>query len=255
MKFSDLGLSEKTIQVIDELGINDPTTVQKNVIPSILEGKDIFTIAPQGCGKTVSYIFPLINIIAKKNGQNILIITPDSEQAAIVSDYLAVFNKYHEAVEAESKEGGEDINNEANVIIGSPDLLLDLTKDNRIDLSKTNILVVDDIHLIKKNGQMKNLDKVLSMLPTNKQNIVYTNRRARDTQAILDKILKSAPTEIKIDKTKEQEAGNKTSNRNSYKPVATQKDEEAFKLIDKYKSFEGKTPDFLINKGIVVAEN
>ena len=255
MKFSDLGLSEKTIQVIDELGINDPTTVQKNVIPSILEGKDVFTIAPKGCGKTVSYVFPLIDIIAKKNGQNILIITPDSEQSAIVSDYLAVFNKYHEATEAAPKEGFDDIAGEANVIIGSPDLLLELAKDNRIDLSKTNILAVDDIHLIKKNGQMKNLDKVLSLLPANKQNIVYTNRRARDTQAILDKILKSAPTEIKIDKTKEQEAENKPSGRTFYKPAATQKDEEALKLIDKHKSFEGKTPHFLINKGIVVAEN
>ena len=52
MNFYDLGLSEKTIQAIDEFGIKEPTTVQSDVIPSILQGKDVFTIAPGGCGKT-----------------------------------------------------------------------------------------------------------------------------------------------------------------------------------------------------------
>ena len=84
MNFSDLGLSEKTIQAIDEFGIKEPTTVQTDVIPSILQGKDVFTIAPVGCGKTMSYVFPLIDIISSNNsdkgssGKNILIVTPDS---------------------------------------------------------------------------------------------------------------------------------------------------------------------------------
>ena len=59
MNFSDLGLSEKTIQAIDEFGIKEPTTVQTDVIPSILQGKDVFTIAPAGCGKTMCYFLPL----------------------------------------------------------------------------------------------------------------------------------------------------------------------------------------------------
>lgn len=67
MNFSDLGLSEKTIQAIDEFGIKEPTTVQTDVIPSILQGKDVFTIAPAGCGKTMSYVFPLIDIISSNN--------------------------------------------------------------------------------------------------------------------------------------------------------------------------------------------
>ena len=70
MGFKDLGLNEKTIQAIEDLGYEEPTTVQKDVIPSILEGKDIFTIAPAACGKTCAYIFPLIDIISQKAGQN-----------------------------------------------------------------------------------------------------------------------------------------------------------------------------------------
>lgn len=211
MNFSDLGLSEKTIQAIDEFGIKEPTTVQTDVIPSILQGKDVFTIAPAGCGKTMSYVFPLIDIISSNNsdkgssGKNILIVTPDSAQSVKVSDRLAVFNKYHEINEATIKDRDEDIDNEANVIIGSPDLLLDIAAEGRVDLSKTNILVVDDINLIKKQKQLPNLEKILEMLPADKQNIVYTNRRSRETQGVLDKILK-APEEIKVDKTKEQEA-------------------------------------------------
>ena len=152
MNFYDLGLSEKTIKAIDEFGIKEPTTVQSDVIPSILQGKDVFTIAPGGCGKTTSYVFPLIDIISrKKPNDNILIITPDSEQAVVASDRLAIFNKYHEINEATIKNKDEEISDEANVIIGSPDLLVDLVEENKIDLSNVTILVVDDINLIKKN--------------------------------------------------------------------------------------------------------
>ncbi|MFR8205350.1 MAG: DEAD/DEAH box helicase [Alphaproteobacteria bacterium] len=187
MNFLELGLSEQTVRAIEEFGIQEPTTVQSDVIPSILEGKDVFTIAPQGCGKTMSYVFPLVDIISTKGAQNILIITPNSEQSVITSDRLAIFNKYHSINEATIKDGEEDIDNEANVIIGSPDLLVEIVENGKIDLSKTNILVVDDINLIKKNKQLDNLEKVLAMLPSEKQNIVYTNRRSRETQEVLEK--------------------------------------------------------------------
>lgn len=260
MNFLDLGLSDKTIQAIDEFGIKEPTTVQADVIPSILQGKDVFTIAPQGCGKTFSYVFPLIDIISAKGGQNILIITPDSEQSVIVSDRLSIFNKYHEINEATIKDKDEDIDNEANVIIGSPDLLVDIVEDGKIDLSKTNILIVDDINLIKKNKQLENLEKILELLPTDKQNIVYTNRRSKETQDILDKILK-APEEFKVDKNKEQEAeitAQTTKTNSEIKPQAgTRKsnaacDPEAMELIEKYNTFNGKTPEFIKTKGLIV---
>ena len=264
MNFYDLGLSEKTIQAIDEFGIKEPTTVQSDVIPSILQGKDVFTIAPGGCGKTTSYVLPLIDIISrKKPNDNILIITPDSEQAVITSDRLAIFNKYHEINEATVKNKDEEISDEANVIIGSPDLLVDLVAENKIDLSNVTILVVDDINLIKKNKQLSNLEKILDFLPADKQNIVYTNRRSKETQSILEKILK-APEEIKIDKTKEQEAAmNATSqpvsapqSRSETAPQspaprfrAPQKDKQAVDLSRKYNSFQGKTPEFLLIQG------
>lgn len=262
MNFEDLGLSEKTIRAIDEFGIKEPTTVQSDVIPSILEGKDVFTIAPQRCGKTTSYVFPLIDIIStqENNKKNILIITPDSEQSVVVSDRLAIFNKYHEINEATIKDTGENIDNEANVIIGSPELLMDLIQENRIDLAKINILVVDDINLIKKNKQLSNLEKILELLPADKQNIVYTNRRSKETQDILDKILK-APQEIKVNKDKEQEVTHtteplakkekKTSRTHKIAPV---EDKEALELMKKYNSFNGKTPRFLLNAGIVANE-
>lgn len=266
MNFTELGLSAKTIQAIDEFGIKEPTTVQTDVIPSILQGKDVFTIAPQRCGKTTSYVFPLIDIIStpESNKKNILIITPDSNQSVVVSDRLAIFNKYHEINEATIKDKDEDVDNEANVIIGSPELLVDLVKEERVDLSKINILVVDDINLIKKNKQLENLEKILELLPSDKQNIVYTNRRSKETQDILDKILK-APQEIKVNKDKEQEALQAST---ESKPVPqTQKekhprsakhieveDKEAVALMKKYNSFNGKTPRFLLNAGIIANE-
>lgn len=165
-----------------------------------MQGKDIFTIAPGGCGKTVSYVLPLIDIISRREKLNILIMTSDSQKSVTISDSLAMLNRFHE--ETEDDADGEE---EGDVIIGSPDLLVDLVNEGQIDLSKINILVVDDINLIKKNKQIKNMEKLLEMMPADKQNIVYTNRRSKETQSILDKILK-APEEIKVDKNKEQEA-------------------------------------------------
>ena len=159
MNFADLGLSEQTIRAIIDSGYKEPTTVQADVIPSILEGKDVFTIAPQGCGKTMSYVLPILDIISTKKAQTILIVTPNSECSVITSDLLAVFNKYHEVNEATIKDGEEDISSEANVIIGSPDLLVDVIDGGRVDVSKTNILVVDDINLIKKKQTVKQFRK------------------------------------------------------------------------------------------------
>lgn len=291
MNFLDLGLSDKTVKAIEELGINEPTTVQNDVIPSILAGKDVFTIAPQFCGKTCSYVFPLLDIISKANedaqvkGPNILIITPDSQQSVAVSDQLAIFNKYHEINEATLKDNEENVDSEANVIIGSPDLLVELIESDKIDLSKTNILVVEDINLIKKRKQLANLEKILDILPADKQNIVYTNRRSKETQDILDKILK-APEEVKVDKNKEQEVQQvaSTANTSSSEQVSSPavggeskpdkkakaseeqhapqfqkfvqpvKDKEAIELIKRFNTFNSKTPDFLTYKGMLVKD-
>lgn len=259
MDFKELGLSEQTIKAVKDQGINEPTTVQTDVIPSILAGNDIFTIAPQGCGKTMSYVLPLIEIIAQKKKQTILILTADSDTSAFVSDKITVFNRYHE----ENNESDD----ETNVIIASPDLLLEISDDENINLNETSILVVDDINLMKKKKQLKNLEKILALLPAEKQNIVYTNRRSQETQSILEKILKS-PQEIKVDKTKEQEANivaketapvnkqNQEKCRKSYrsKNVEQYSDKEAIELIKKYNTFCGKTPKFLTLKGIIASE-
>ena len=260
MNFSDLGLGEKTVKAINGWGFERPTTVQADVIPAILQGKDIFTIAPGGCGKTISYILPLIDIISQNNSQSILIMTSDSRKSVMISDYLSQLNKFHE----EDENNNDNNEKETDVIIGSPDLLLELSAEGQIDLSKVNILVVDDINLIKKNRQIENMEKVLERLPADKQNIVYTNRRSRETQDILDKILK-APQEIKVDKDKEEEAKKapkRERNRDRSQPQKQnsyssdmQFDEKAMELIKKHNSFNGKTPNFLLCKAEPVKDD
>lgn len=288
MDFSQLGLSEKTIKAINEAGITSPTTVQADVIPSILAGKDVFTIAPSRCGKTCSYVFPLIDIISRKEAQNILIVTSGSKHSVVVSDSFAVFNKYHEITETTLTDSEEEIDQEANVIIASPNLLLDLIKEEKVDLSKINILVIDDINLIKKYHQLKSLETILEYLPSEKQNIIFTNRRSKETQDILNKILQT-PEEIKVDKNKEEEAihseeksseevelktiieelkdsapvvedkkSDKKSERQTRKNQKTRennKDSEALSLMKKYRTFGRRTPEFMLTKVELADDN
>lgn len=265
MSFKDLGLNEKTIRAIEDLGYQEPTTVQKDVIPSILAGKDIFTIAPAACGKTCSYIFPLIDVISRKEGQNILILTADEKESVNISDKFSVFNRYHEEEDTAEKENTDS---EANVIIASPDLLLENIAEERVDVSNVGILVVDDINLIKKKHQLANLNKILELLPAEKQNIIFTTRRSKETQDTLNKILK-APAEIKVDRNRESEV-NKVRRNSAETPASTQKnvqpetsckraaknakmsakpplwDEEAVELAKKYKIFGTNAPSFLL---------
>ena len=100
-------------------------------------------------------------------------------------------------------------------------------------------------------------------MPADKQNIVYTNRRSKETQSILEKILKT-PEEIKVDKAKEQEAQmtaqtkqvQKKSGGQSPRFAPAKEDKQAVELMKKYNSFQGKTPEFVLIQGIVVeAEN
>ncbi len=281
MNFADLGLSEKTIKAINESGMETPTTVQIDVIPSVLAGKDVFTIAPSSCGKTCSYVLPLIDIISNKKSKNILIITAGPQQSVVVSDRFAVFNKYHEINESALTESQENIDDEANVIIASPNLLADMLEEDKVDLSNTDILVVDDINLIKKTHQLENLQKILKVLPADKQNIVYTNRRSKETQEILDQILQT-PQEVKIDRNKEQEALHteepvirrpakqqveeevlpikeivKTPKENKKKAVKKEntKDAQAMELVKKYHTFGRNTPAFLLTEVKLAEDN
>ena len=273
MSFRDLGLSDKTIQAIEDLGYQEPTTVQKDVIPSILAGKDIFTIAPASCGKTCAYIFPLIDIISQKPDLNILIIAADSNESVNISDKFAIFNKYHEIKDAEN-ETSEETSEEANVIIATPSLLLDNIAEKSIDISNINILVVDDINLIKKKRQLSKLEKILEILPANKQNIVFTTRRSKETQDTLDKILKT-PAEIKIDKNKESELTENNQNeptipetvaetsvteiapkthKSRFQRRENKQDKKAMDLARRYKIFGKKTPAFLLEDTQLVSE-
>lgn len=289
MDFKELGLSEKTIQAITEAGIIAPTTVQADVIPSILHGKDVFTIAPAGCGKTYSYVLPLIDIIADKKAHNILIITSGAQASVTVSDRFAVFNKYHEITASGVDDTEENIDDEANVIIASPKLLSDLLDEDKIDLSQIDILVVDDINLIKKTHQLEQLEKVLAVLPSEKQNIVYTNRRSKETQTLLDKILQT-PEEIRVNKDKEQKAAAEETPVAVEAPVVTteaaplaapatepkkekshkaaksepkkvlprrenSKDAEALNLVKRYHTFGRNTPAFLLTATELVEDN
>ena len=166
------------------------------------------------------------------------------------------------------------------MVIASPNLLADMLEEDKIDLANTDILVVDDINLIKKTRQLGNLQKVLKVLPADKQNIVYTNRRSKETQEILDQILQT-PEEIKIDRNKEQEA------LHSEEPVASQpakqsaeealpvkemvkapkenkkkaakressRDAQAMELVKKYHTFGRNTPAFLLTEVKLAEDN
>ena len=288
MSFEDLGLTLKTIKALTDQDIFTPSEVQQQVIPAVLQGKDVFITSPSGCGKTSSYIFPLIDIVNNKSKRNtILILTPTSKNAIVVSERFVDFSKYHSSNKRYN-------NKPANVIIASPDLFLEICAQNGVDVRKISILVIDDINEIKKEKKFESLEKSIELLPEEKQTIVYASRKSKDIDNLLKNILKEPlsiriktnkkgyfPEPIKTEALKEESPKEETSKtketkeatkketkpknkRKSKKVEKTETKEEAqtFTKINvelneltkeqlEANSFNGLVPDFMLRTGVI----
>ncbi len=279
MSFEDLGLSKKTIKAVYEQDIFIPSEIQQQVIPAILQGKDLSITSPSGCGKTLSYIFPLIDIVNDRSKKNtVLILTPSSKDAIVVSERFVDYSAYH----ARNKR---HYHKPANVIISSPDLFLEICAQNGVDVRRISILIIDDINEIKKQKKFADLEKAIDLLPKEKQTVIYTSRKSKEIDNLQKELLnepltirvksskkgyfeipEEKPVAIELQKktTKEEKPtkAKKTPKKKENKEVKAKVEEEIIQTViptdlneltpdqEKANSFDGLVPDFMRRTGI-----
>lgn len=211
MPFSALGLAPYLIESIVKQDYSTPTPIQEQAIPVILAGKDVLGIAPTGSGKTAAYALPILHNLAstkrvktKNRHIDVLVLVPTRELAVQVE---SVFQSFAEDLPYTFKSmavyGGVSINPQMmkmqhiNVLVATPGRLIELTESNAVHFDDIQTLVLDEADKMLNLGFKEEMDRIFSLLPKKRQNLLFSATLSPDVQAI-ENILLQNPTTVSI---------------------------------------------------------
>ena len=201
MSFTTLGLSKPLLRAISEQGYSQPTPIQKQSIPIILERKDVLAGAQTGTGKTAGFTLPLLELLSQKQHNQkkphikALILTPTRELAAQVAQSVETYGKYLPFKQAVIF-GGVGINPQiaklrkgVDIVIATPGRLLDLMGQRAVDLSRIEYLILDEADRMLDMGFIRDIKKILAILPKNRQNLLFSATFSNEIKKLADSLL------------------------------------------------------------------
>ena len=208
MSFSALGLSAPLQKAVSEQGYDTPSPIQAQAIPAVLTGKDVMAAAQTGTGKTAGFTLPLLELLAKgqkaKSGQTrALVLTPTRELAAQGGESGETYGKYL-PLRSAVVFGGVPINPQINklrhgvdVLVATPGRLLDLVQQNAVKFNQLEILVLDEADRMLDMGFIRDIKKILALLPAKRQNLMFSATFSDEIRE-LAKGLVNHPVEISV---------------------------------------------------------
>ena len=200
MSFDNLGLIPSLLKAVKEKGYEVPSPIQEKAIPLILKGKDILASAQTGTGKTAGFTLPLLQRLSSNptNGKrNIraLILTPTRELAAQIYDNVLEYST-HLNLRSTVIFGGVNqrpqvatLRQGVDVLIATPGRLLDLVNQKVLFLSSVNILVLDEADRMLDMGFKRDLDKIMSIIPRQRQNLLFSATFSKEIKVLAKQIL------------------------------------------------------------------
>ena len=209
MSFDTLGLSAELLRAVADQGYSEPTPVQSQAIPVILQGKDILAGAQTGTGKTAGFTLPLLQRLSdatpvkSRRPVRALILTPTRELAAQVEESVKTYGK-HLPLTSTVIFGGVKINPQiqrlragVDILVATPGRLLDHASQKTLDLSAVEILVLDEADRMLDMGFIHDIRKILALLPQQRQNLLFSATYSNDIKKLADKLL-DAPVLIEV---------------------------------------------------------
>jgi len=185
MSFNSLGLSNALIKAVTKQGYTTPTPIQQKAIPLILEGKDILASAQTGTGKTAGFTLPMLQKLSQ--GQRLshrpiraLVLTPTRELAAQVYNNVKTYSEFLDIRSAVIFGGVKQrpqvatLRNGVEILIATPGRLIDLQNQGILSLSKIEILVLDEADRMLDMGFLRDIKKIINMMPTRRQNLLFS---------------------------------------------------------------------------------
>ncbi len=207
MPFAALGLMPELVRALADRKYNEPTPVQAKVIPEILAGRDILAGSQTGTGKTAGFTLPLLQQLAAKTEMSraprALVLVPTRELAAQVADSVKAYGKYLQLRTAVIF-GGVSINPQidtlrrgVDILVATPGRLLDHAEQRTVDLRQVEILVLDEADRMLDMGFIRDIRRVLKLLPAKRQNLMFSATYSKDIRELAQGMLRN-PVEIEV---------------------------------------------------------
>ncbi len=196
MNFEDFGLNKSLLESITAMGFKEPSPIQIQAIPLVLEGKDIVAQAHTGTGKTAAFGLPCLQNIKKNKGVEMLVITPTRELANQVSDELFAYGK-NDNIQTATIFGGQSYTQQidkvrrgAHVVVATPGRLLDLLKGKRLGDFSPSMVVLDEADEMLDMGFLDDIQEIFSFLPPDRQTLLFSATMPKPIQNLAKKILR-----------------------------------------------------------------
>lgn len=205
MSFADLGLIPELLKAVEDAGYSDPTPIQSQAIPVVLEGRDVMGGAQTGTGKTAGFTLPLLNKIARwaststspaRHPVRALILTPTRELAVQVHESVQTYAKYL-PVRTVCLYGGVDIRPQieelrrgVEVVVATPGRLLDHIEQRSITLSQVEIVVLDEADRMLDMGFIPDIRRILALLPKQRQSLLFSATFSEEIKRLADTMLR-----------------------------------------------------------------
>jgi superfamily II DNA/RNA helicase len=202
MPFSALGLSPALLRAVTAKAWSAPTPIQLAAIPAALQGRDVLGSAQTGSGKTAAFALPLLQrleqgpLVSPRRPQA-LVLVPTRELAAQVGESLRTLAEtQRQALKVTIVFGGVSINPQmmglrggTDIVVATPGRLLDLIESNALTLAHIKMLVLDEADRLLDLGFSEELNRLLALLPAQRQNLFFSATFAPAVQALADVLL------------------------------------------------------------------
>ncbi len=200
MTFKDLNLIEPILRALKTKGYNNPTPIQQQAIPSLLNGTDLLGSAQTGTGKTAAFAIPIIQqlYLANDKRRNIkaLVITPTRELAIQIADNFTAYSKFtrlrNTVIFGGVKQASQvkTLNQGVDILVATPGRLLDLMQQGIISLREVEYFVLDEADRMLDMGFIHDIRKVIAKLPTQRQSLFFSATMPKSIVTLSGTILK-----------------------------------------------------------------
>jgi ATP-dependent RNA helicase RhlE len=205
--FNQLGLSADILRAVDEKGYTVPTPIQEQAIPVVLEGRDLLAGAQTGTGKTAAFTLPLLHRLqhgtVNRRRIRALVLVPTRELGAQVGESIRTYGRslpFRSGV----IYGGVSIRTQidklkkgVDIVVATPGRLLDHLQQGTIDLGAIEILVLDEADRMLDMGFIRDIRKILSRLPAERQTLMFSATFSKEIRTLARDLLRK-PAEIQV---------------------------------------------------------
>ena len=199
--FKDLGLSEACLEQLEALGFTEPTQIQQEAIPALLQGKDIVGQSQTGTGKTAAFSLPALEIVDGGNkAVQALILTPTRELAQQVGQAIQDFSD-NRRIYALTVYGGQSIERQirslrrgVQIVVGTPGRIIDLLERKELSLNELRLAILDEADEMLSMGFIDDIKKILRQAPKDRQTACLSATMPREIKDLIRNFLNSPIT-------------------------------------------------------------